>query len=94
MMLNVELPPVVEDRLRSEAERLGVPRDTLAARLLENGLPEPELSPEEKKVKLLALLKQWEEEAELMTEEEEESNEDLFRAIDSHRPHRRLFDRP
>ena len=94
MVLNVELTQEIESRLRSEAKRLGITEDALAIRLLDKALPPPELSAEERMERLRVWLKQREEEIDAMTDEELASNEEVFRAIDSHRPHRKLFDLP
>lgn len=87
MTLELTLPPELEDRLRKEAERQGLPPDAVTLKLLEQHLPSPDRG-----AGLQQLFAQWQAEDEAMTEEEMAENLDVLRAIDEDRPsYRKLF---
>ena len=83
MTLTLSLPPDLEDRLQHEAERQGLPADTLTLRLLDLHLPANDVREE-----LVALLQSWMEEGD--AQEQKETGEYLIRALDEDR----LSDRP
>src|SRR5438128_1243932 len=59
MTLQLSLPAELEKRLRSEAERQGIPPDALTLKLLDEHLP-----PADRPTPLSALFEQWQEEDE------------------------------
>ncbi len=83
MTLTLSLPPDLEDRLQHEAERQGLPADTLTLRLLDQHLPSRDPRGE-----LVELLRSWMEEGD--AEEQKETGEYLIQALDEDR----LSDRP
>jgi hypothetical protein len=83
MTLTLRLPPELEDRLQHEAERQGLPADTLTLRLLDLHLPSRDVREE-----LVTLLQSWMEEGD--AQEQKETGEYLIRALDENR----LSDRP
>ncbi|HKI00982.1 MAG TPA: hypothetical protein VKK31_03285 [Thermoanaerobaculia bacterium] len=78
MTLTLSLPPDLEERLQHEAERQGLPADTLTLRLLEQHLPSKD--PREK---LVELLRSWIEEGDV--QEQKETGEYLIEALDEDR---------
>ena len=85
MTLTVHLPHDLEKRLRHEAERQGIPADTLTLQLLDQHLPADETPG-----KLTALLQLWIEEND--TQEQRETGEYLVQTLDEDRlSERRLF---
>ena len=78
MTLTLRLPPDLEDRLQHEAERQGLPADTLTLRLLDLHLPTKD--PREE---LVTLLQSWMEEGD--AQEQKETGEYLIRALDEDR---------
>ncbi len=85
MTLTVHLPHDLEKRLQHEAERQGIPADTLTLQLLDQHLPANETSG-----KLTALLQLWIEENDV--QEQKETGEYLVQTLDEDRlSERRLF---
>jgi len=85
MTLTIELPSALELRLAREADRRGVPAETLTIELLDEYLPVPD-----RQAELLSLLKSWVEEGDL--EEQRETGEYLIRSLDEDRlSDRKLF---
>jgi len=85
MMLTVHLPRDLAKRLQHEAERQGIPADTLTLQLLDQHLPANEAPG-----KLMALLQSWIEEND--AQEQRETGEYLVQALDEDRlSERRLF---
>lgn len=85
MTLELTLPPELEQRLQKEAERQGLPPDTVTLRLLEQHLPTPDRG-----VALQQLFAQWQAEDDAMTDDD--PNYDFFRALDEARTsNRKLF---
>lgn len=97
MMLQFTLPPELEDRLRREADRQGLPPHAVVLKLLESHLPPADpataLSAADRRAATIAMLQQWAAEDEAMTEEEAASNAAVLRAIDEDRlSDRKLFE--
>jgi hypothetical protein len=87
MTLQLSLPADLEGRLRQEAERRGLSPDAVTLKLLDEHLPRPNRQSD-----LPALLRQWQAEDEVMTEEEIASNVVALRLIDEDRlSNRKLF---
>jgi uncharacterized protein YqeY len=85
MTLTLNLPRALEERLQHEAERQGLPADTLTLQLLDQYLPS-----DETRGKLTALLQSWIEEGD--AQEQRETGEYLVQTLDEDRPsERRLF---
>jgi hypothetical protein len=85
MTLTLNLPPGLEERLQHEAERQGLPADTLTLQLLDQYLPS-----DETQGKLAALLQSWIEEGD--AQEQRETGEYLVQTLDADRlSERRLF---
>jgi hypothetical protein len=83
--LKIELTSELEQRLAQEAERRGVPAETLTLELLDEYLPTPDRQNE-----LVSLLKSWVEEGD--PEEQRETGEYLIRSLDEDRlSDRKLF---
>jgi hypothetical protein len=78
MTLNLSLPPDLEERLQHEAERQGLPADTLTLRLLDQHLPAKDLQG-----KLVEMLQSWIEADD--AQEQKETGEYLIRALDEDR---------
>lgn len=78
MVLHLSLPPDLEERLQHEAERQGLPADTLTLRLLDENLPS-----RDSRGKLVELLQSWIESDDV--EEQRETGEYLIRALDEDR---------
>jgi len=78
MTLNLSLPPDLEDRLQHEAERQGLPADTLTLRLLDLHLPAKDARGE-----LVTLLQSWIEGGD--AEEQKETGAYLIRVLDEDR---------
>jgi hypothetical protein len=78
MTLKIELPSELEERLSGEADRRGVPAETLTLELLDEYLPSPG-----RKAELLSLLKSWVDEKD--PTEQRETGEFLMRALDEDR---------
>jgi hypothetical protein len=89
MSLTLTLPPQLAERLQAEAALRGVSAEEYALRLLDERLPQ--VWNEERRAAAIAMLKQWAEEDAQMSDEERASNAEVLRAIDEHRPHRKLF---
>ena len=85
MILQLTLPPRLEERLRQEAERHGQPSEAVALRLLDEHLPPLD----ERRAAALALLHQWMEE-DTPTGGAEEDDE-FFRNLDASRTSNRLL---
>lgn len=87
MTLHLTLPPPLDERLRQEAQRQGLPADAVTLKLLDEHLPRPERS-----AVLVAMLQQWQAEDEAMSDEEAAANAEVLRAIDEDRlSDRKLF---
>jgi len=85
MMLTLNIPPDLEQRLKAEALRLGIPAAEYALRALDQHLPE-----KERGAKLVALLQSWIDDPDV--EEQKETGKFLVRALDEDRPsERKLF---
>jgi hypothetical protein len=85
MTLTLSLPPDLEDRLQHEAERQGLPADTLTLQLLDQHLPAKDVRGE-----LVTLLQSWIEGGD--AQEQKETGEYLIRVLDEDRlSDRRLF---
>lgn len=85
MTLTLRLPPDLEERLQHEAERQGLPADTLTLQLLDLHLPSKD--PREE---LVDLLQSWIEEGD--AQEQKETGEYLIEALDKDRlSNRSLF---
>ncbi len=85
MKLTVHLPNDLEKRFQHEAERQGIPADTLALQLLNQRLPANETPG-----KLTALLQSWIEEND--AQEQRETGEYVVQTLDEDRlSERRLF---
>jgi hypothetical protein len=80
MMLELSLPPELEQRLRLEAKRCGESAEALALRLIDESLPPP-LG--ERRAAAIAMLQQWMAEDEQMDDSEEA--EEFFRDLDASR---------
>jgi hypothetical protein len=83
MTLHLSLPHDLEERLQHEAERQGLPADTLTLRLLDQHLPTRDPVAE-----LSELLQSWIDSGD--AQEQKETGEFLVRALDEDR----LSDRP
>jgi hypothetical protein len=85
MTLKLELPLILEQRLSREADRRGVPAETLTLALLDEHLPAPD-----RQAELVSLLKSWVEEGD--SEEQRETGAYLIRSLDEDRlSDRKLF---
>ena len=85
MTLNVELSQVLEQRLTREADRRGVPVETLTLELLDEHLPAPD-----RQAELVSLLKTWLDDGD--PKEQRETGEYLIRSLDEDRlSDRKLF---
>ncbi|MFY9826628.1 MAG: hypothetical protein WAM82_35030 [Thermoanaerobaculia bacterium] len=85
MTLTLNLPQELEDRLQHEAERQGLPPDTLTLHLLDQHLPSADLHG-----KLAVLLRSWIVEGD--PQEQKETGEYLVKTLDEDRlSERRLF---
>jgi hypothetical protein len=85
MTLQIELTSVLEQRLTREADRRGVPVETLTLALLDEYLPAPD-----RQTELVSLLKSWVEDGD--PEEQRETGEYLIRTLDEDRlSDRKLF---
>jgi hypothetical protein len=78
MTLTVSLPPDLEERLRHEAKRQGLPADTLTLRLLDQHLPS-----KDRREELSRLLRSWIEEGD--AEEQRETGDYLIQALNEDR---------
>jgi hypothetical protein len=87
MTLHLTLPPELETRLRTEAERRGEPTDVLAVRLLDQHLPAAERTRA-----AIEMLTRWASDAGELSDEEAEANAGVLKALDADRPsNRSLF---
>jgi hypothetical protein len=85
MTLKLQLTPELEERLRREAEKQGVPADECTLRLLDEYLPGKERS-----ANLERILKSWMDKDD--AEEQKETGEYLIRVLDEDRlSDRKLF---
>lgn len=85
MMLTLNLPRDLEERLQHEAERQGIPAETLTLQLLDQYIPSDETPG-----KLTSLLQSWIEESD--AQEQRRTGEYLVQTLDEDRPsERRLF---
>jgi len=84
MTLRVALPPDLEQRLRSEAERQGLSADAVTLQLLDKYLP-----PSNRRAQTVALLQSW---IDADDAEDVDSDYDLLHALDEARTsNRKLF---
>jgi len=84
MTLQLNLPPQLDDRLRSEAVRQGLSPDGLTLLLLDKHLP-----PADDRAQTVALLQYWIEEVDTTAAD---ASYDLFQALDAARTSdRKLF---
>ena len=87
MPITLDLPAELEDRLRQEAARRGVPAETYALQVLAQHLP-----PADRAAAAEAWFRLWVAEAEKATPEDEAEAEAFFKALDEDRPsYRKLF---
>lgn len=87
MTLQLTLPPELDERLRRQAQHMGLSCDTLLLRLLDEHLP-----PADRRTAALAMLDLWSKEDDAMDELEAKRNEAILREIDEHRmSDRKLF---
>jgi len=84
MTLTLNLPQALEQRLKHEAERQGLPADTLTLQLLDQYLPSKDTGGE-----LAKLLHSWIEEGD--AQEQKETAEFLIRTLDEDRLSDRLL---
>lgn len=85
MVLHLSLPPDLEKRLQHEAERQGLPADTLTLRLLDENLPA-----QGSRGELVELLQSWIDSKDV--EEQRETGNYLIQALDEDRlSNRSLF---
>jgi hypothetical protein len=84
MTLKIDLTPELEQRLAREADRRGIPAETVTLELLNLHLPEKDRQP-----RLVSLLQSW---IEGDAEEQRETGEYLIQALDEDRlSERKLF---
>jgi hypothetical protein len=89
MNLQLCLPDELDIRLRQEADRLGLPPEAVALRLLEEYLPPPL---DERRAAAFVMLQRWAEEDAALSPEEAAANAEVLRALDEDRPsYRKLF---
>jgi len=89
MTLQLELPADLEERLRKEAERRGLPRESVVVQMLSEHLPPPS---DERRAAAVAMLNDWAEEDANLPAEEAAANAAVLRALDEDRPsYRKLF---
>lgn len=89
MTLQLALSAELEERLRQEAQRRGLPTDEVALRLLEEHLPPPL---DARRAAAVAMLGRWQDEDAALSREETAANADVLRALDEDRPsYRKLF---
>jgi hypothetical protein len=85
MTLQLTLPPELEDRLRREADRQGLPADAVTLKILDENLP-----PVNQTAALPALFEQWRNEDE--SSPATDPDYDFFQALDAARTsNRKLF---
>ena len=83
--MTLHLPSELEDRLKQEAERLGLSADEYTVRLLKQSLP-----PQDRQTELTTLLQTWIDEGDAV--EQQETGEYLIRTLDEDRlSSRQLF---
>jgi plasmid stability protein len=83
----LNLPAELEERLRLEAARRGVPPDACARQVLDQHLP-----PADRRAQAAEMLEQWARAAESMTDREAAENAAVLRAVDDDRlSDRKLF---
>jgi hypothetical protein len=89
MPMQLTLPPQLEERLKREAARRGIPADACALQLLEQHLPAPL---DDRRAAAVAMLQRWAEEDEALSPEEAAENANMLRLLDEDRPsYRKLF---
>jgi hypothetical protein len=89
MTLELKMPRELEERLREEAKRRGVPTDAVAVSVLDENLPP---AGDARRTSAIALLQSWMEEDAKLTDEELASNAAVLRNLDVDRPsYRKLF---
>jgi hypothetical protein len=85
----LNLPSQVEERLKQEANRLGLPAEACVVQLLDQHLP-PAL--DERRAAAVAMLHRWAQEDATLPAEELAENAELLRSLDEDRPSfRKLF---
>jgi hypothetical protein len=88
MVIQLNLPAQLEERLKSEASRRGLAPDACALQTLDQHLP----ATAERQTAALAMLEQWNAQDAALSPEESAENEAVLRALDEDRPsYRRLF---
>jgi hypothetical protein len=89
MTIQLTLPAQLEERLRREAERQGLPPDAVTLQILDQHLPPPL---DNHRAAAVAMLERWMEEDAALSDEESAENENVLRMIDEDRPsYRKLF---
>ena len=89
MTFQLSLPAHLEERLRREAERQGLPPDAVTLQILDQHLPKPV---DDRRAAAIAMLHQWMEEDATLSDDESAENEEVLRMIDEDRPsYRKLF---
>jgi hypothetical protein len=89
MTLQLTLPPLLEDRLRREAEQRGETAELIAIQLLEQHLPPP---CDDRRAEAAAMIERWLEEDARLSPDEAAENTSVLRALDADRPsYRKLF---
>jgi plasmid stability protein len=89
MVLHLNLPAELEQRLRQEADRRGKATESVALGLLDQHLPPQQDLP---RATAIALLEQWMDEDATLSPEEAATNSEVLRTLDADRPsYRKLF---
>ena len=90
MTLHLPLSRELEERLRQEAERRGVSFDAVTVELLEKHLP---AGTEQRRAAAVAMLRDWSDEDQALSDEAAAENTAVLRSLDEHRAsYRKLFD--
>ncbi|MEX0717496.1 MAG: hypothetical protein WD066_12965 [Planctomycetaceae bacterium] len=84
MTLMIELPDDLQERLRREAERRGLPIETCTLQLLERSLPS-----KDRREAVVELLQSWIDEED--SREQQETGDSLMEALDADRPSSRTL---
>jgi hypothetical protein len=80
MPLSLLLPPELEERLREEAARRGLPADVAVLQILDQHLP-----PAARRAAAVAMLREWAQEDEALTDEQLATNAAVLRDLDASR---------
>ena len=90
MVLNLSISPGLEDRLCQEAERRGLSVDAVTLELLDRHLPH---GGEDRRAAAVAMLSQWADEDQTLSDETAAENALLLAELDEHRAsYRKLFE--